>query len=116
MLLDLVVLQTVNLQVLEALTKLPGWEQECGESANSIADALGQDPASVKLIAQLASAMQKAQEEVNKYMKTFEPYSFLWTKDLAAEYAAFLATKPELEVGSISTCHCLNKSDSTLIV
>ena len=91
--------------MLEALEKLPGWEQECGESADSIADAVSKDPASVKLIAQLAGAMQKAQEDVDKYMKTFEPYSFLWTKDLATEYAAFLATKPELEVGSVLTCH-----------
>ncbi len=82
----------------EALKKLPGWEQECGETTENIADAISQDTALVQLRAQLAGAMQKAQEEVSKYMKTFEPYSFLWLKDLATEYAAFLATKPELEV------------------
>lgn len=85
------------MQVLEILRKLPGWEDECSGSAETIADAVGKDPASVKIVAKLAGAMQKAQEDVSKYMKTFEPFSFLWMKDLGTEYAAFLATKPELE-------------------
>ena len=90
----------------EALRKLPGWEQECTESAESIANAVSKGPASVKVIAQLAGAMQRAQGDVDKYMKTFKSYSSLWIKDLATEYAAFLATKPELEVTLLSFRFC----------
>ena len=87
----------------DALKRLPGWEQECSESADSIADAVTQDSTSAQIVAKLAGAMQKAQGDVSRYMRTFESYSFLWMKDLATEYAAFLATKPELEVASLSS-------------
>ena len=42
--------------------------------------------------------MQGLGSEVNKFLKSFEPHAFLWQKDLVSEYAAFLATNPDLEV------------------
>ena len=37
---------------------------------------------------------------MDEFAASFDNFNFLWLKDLAGEYAAFLATNPNLEVCS----------------
>ena len=46
----------------------------------------------------LTGAIQSAKQGVEDFSRSFDQFSFLWMKDLAAEYSAFLATNPNLEV------------------
>ena len=47
----------------------------------------------------LTGSVEGAKTVVREYLATFEKYAFLWQKDLATEYAKFMATNPTLEVG-----------------
>lgn len=82
------------------MRQLPGWVEEGCDSAEAIAEAVRQSPSTADMIAHLSGATKGLQVLVEQHLKTFEPYAFLWLKDLASEYAAFIATKPDLEVRS----------------
>lgn len=97
----------IYLQVLSAVKELPGWEPEGLDSPEAIYEAVSSNAELNSIIARLSGAVQDLQVKVDRYMETFEPFSFLWLKDLSHEYSAFLATKPELEVGEITlVCRC----------
>ncbi len=48
----------------------------------------------------LTGSIEGAKAVVREYLATFDKYAFLWQKDLATEYAKFMATNPTLEVRS----------------
>lgn len=61
----------------------------------------------------LTGSVEGAKTVVREYLATFEKYAFLWQKDLATEYAKFMATNPTLEVGvqvifQCSRARCFN--------
>ena len=90
----------MSVQVLAALETLPRWERGGLGSSGTNAEVVSRHSEAAVVVAKLAGAMQNLQPGVDSYMQTFEPLSFLWLKDLASEYAAFLATSPQLEVRS----------------
>ena len=58
----------------------------------------------------LTGAIMSAKQGVDEFAGSFDCFSFLWLKDLAGEYAAFLATNPNLEVRAL---HDLPRSPSS---
>ena len=47
----------------------------------------------------LSGAVEIATAGVSKYVEAFNNFAFLWQRDLASEYAKFVATHPTREVG-----------------
>ena len=50
----------------------------------------------------LSGSVEIATEGVGQYVAAFNAFSFLWQRDLASEYANFMATHPNLEVRSLA--------------
>lgn len=46
----------------------------------------------------LGQAMEGSRAGVTSFLGSFEHVSFLWQRDIATEYAKFVATKPKLKV------------------
>jgi len=46
----------------------------------------------------LSGMVAIAAEGVGTYVEAFNAFAFLWQRDLASEYAKFMATHPQLEV------------------
>ncbi len=46
----------------------------------------------------LSGMVAIAAEGVGMYVEAFHAFAFLWQRDLASEYAKFMATHPQLEV------------------
>ena len=51
----------------------------------------------------LSGAVEIATAGVSKYVEAFNSFAFLWQRDLASEYAKFVATHPTREVGVYSS-------------
>ncbi|KAK9794950.1 hypothetical protein WJX73_010224 [Symbiochloris irregularis] len=60
-------------------------------------ELIAQDKEIVKAVLLLTGAIEGAEQAVQKYTATFDTFAFLWKTDLATEYAAFIATNPNLE-------------------
>jgi hypothetical protein len=46
----------------------------------------------------LAGVVEASTAGLPTFLNSFESFSFLWQRDIATEYAKFLATAPKLEV------------------
>ena len=69
-----------------------------GAEPKTFYDLLVAEKDIVRMVLLLTGAIQSAKQGVGDFAKSFDQFSFLWMKDLAAEYATFLATNPNLEV------------------
>ena len=56
----------------------------------------------VQAVLGLSGAVEIATAGVSKYVEAFNNFAFLWQRDLASEYAKFVATHPTREVGLYS--------------
>ena len=83
------------------MQRLPSWVAAGSELPISMHKELSKGPETAKLTAKISGAMLGLQDRVDGYLRTFEPFAFLWLKDLASEYTVFLDTKPELEVEAL---------------
>lgn len=61
-------------------------------------DMIARDKQIVKVVLLLTGSIEGTKESVLEYISSFDKYKFLWQKDLATEYAAFMSTSPSLEV------------------
>ena len=90
------------LQVLSTAKQLPMWGAEAtadkAAEPKTFYDLLVAEKDIVRMILLLTGAIQSAKQGVADFAKSFDQFSLLWMKDLAAEYATFLATNPNLEV------------------
>lgn len=73
-------------------------------SAATYYDMIARDKQIVKVVLLLTGSIEGTKESVLEYISSFDKYKFLWQKDLATEYAAFMSTSPSLEV-----CHAHKK-------
>ena len=85
-------------QILSAAKQLPAWGQELGAAGATLYEALVREKDIVRLVLLLTGAITSTKAGVDEFAASFDCFSFLWLKDLAGEYAAFLATNPNLEV------------------
>lgn len=95
----------MRMQVLSAVNQLPLWEGDTTNSSGDVYNMVSRNETVMDLSARLACLTQGIQGEIDKFLKTFEPYAFLWQKDLVSEYATFLATNPDLEVSPSTQLH-----------
>lgn len=86
------------MQTLASLKKLDVWKG-APIKGKTLYDIAVNDENVKKALHVLRRATEGAQKRVATYFTSFEPFSFLWRKDLASEYAAFMAKNPQLEVG-----------------
>ena len=102
------------LQVLGCAKQLEVWGGEA-DSLTTYYDMIAQDREVVKMVLLLTGSIEGMKENVLQYIGHFNQYSFLWQKDLATEYAAFMSTNPSLEVRgwllsgcahSLAACAC----------
>ena len=61
-------------------------------------ELISRDKEIVKVVLLLTGSIEGAKQGVLDYTATFDKFAFLWRTDLAVEYAAFIATNPNLEV------------------
>ena len=87
------------LQILSCGKQLQVWSGKAG--AATYYDMIARDKEIVKVVLLLTGSIEGTKESVLEYISSFDKYKFLWQKDLATEYAAFMATSPSLEVGSL---------------
>ena len=84
------------------------WSGKAG--ATTYYDMIARDKEIVKVVLLLTGSIEGTKESVLEYIASFDKYKFLWHKDLATEYAAFMATSPSLEVWSpagTAVCLCI---------
>ena len=102
------------LQVLGCAKQLEVWGGEA-DGLTTYYDMIAQDREVVKMVLLLTGSIEGMKENVLQYIGHFNQYSFLWQKDLATEYAAFMSTNPSLEVRgwllsgcafSLAACAC----------
>lgn len=86
------------LQILSCGKQLQVWGNK--SSAATYYDMIARDKQIVKVVLLLTGSIEGTKESVLEYIASFDKYKFLWQKDLATEYAAFMSTSPSLEVGS----------------
>ena len=72
------------------------WSGKAG--ATTYYDMIARDKEIVKVVLLLTGSIEGTKESVLEYISSFDKYKFLWQKDLATEYAAFMSTSPSLEV------------------
>lgn len=87
---------TVVLQILSCGKQLQVWGGQGG--ATTYYDMIARDKEIVKVVLLLTGSIEGTKESVLEYISSFDKYKFLWQKDLATEYAAFMSTSPSLEV------------------
>ncbi len=85
------------LQVLGCAKQLEVWGGEA-DGLTTYYDMIARDREVVKMVLLLTGSIEGMKENVLQYIGHFNQYSFLWQKDLATEYAAFMSTNPSLEV------------------
>lgn len=78
--------------------QLQVWGGKSG--ADTYYDMIARDKQIVKVVLLLTGSIEGTKESVLEYISSFDKYKFLWQKDLATEYAAFMSTSPSLEVQS----------------
>ena len=86
-----------RLQVLGCAKMLRMWGRE-GDAPATFYDLIARDKEIVKVVLLLTGSIEGAKQGVLDYTLTFDKFAFLWRNDLAVEYAAFIATNPNLEV------------------
>lgn len=84
------------LQILSCGKQLQVWSGKAG--ATTYYDMIARDKEIVKVVLLLTGSIEGTKESVLEYISSFDKYKFLWQKDLATEYAAFMSTSPSLEV------------------
>ena len=77
---------------------------------------IARDKEIVKVVLLLTGSIEGTKESVLEYISSFDKYKFLWQKDLATEYAAFMSTSPSLEVCYTQAAYCNNELESEQIV
>ena len=87
------------LQILSCGKQLQVWGGKAG--AATYYDMIARDKEIVKVVLLLTGSIEGTKESVLEYISSFDKYKFLWQKDLATEYAAFMSTSPSLEVTSL---------------
>ena len=92
------------LQILSCGKQLQVWGGKAG--AATYYDMIARDKEIVKVVLLLTGSIEGTKESVLEYISSFDKYKFLWQKDLATEYAAFMSTSPSLEV-SCSAAYAL---------
>ncbi len=98
----------LTLQILSCGKQLQVWGGKAG--AATYYDMIARDKEIVKVVLLLTGSIEGTKENVLEYISSFDKYKFLWQKDLATEYAAFMSTSPSLEVTSLLLsrgCHAL---------
>lgn len=86
-----------TLQILSCGKQLQVWGG--GKAgATTYYDMIARDKEIVKVVLLLTGSIEGTKESVLEYISSFDKYKFLWLKDLATEYAAFMSTSPSLEV------------------
>lgn len=75
-------------------------------SAATYYDMIARDKQIVKVVLLLTGSIEGTKESVLEYISSFDKYKFLWQKDLATEYAAFMSTSPSLEVQDTLAPQC----------
>lgn len=75
------------------------WGRETDAPA-TFYELIARDKEIVKVVLLLTGSIEGAKQGVLDYTLTFDKFAFLWRQDLATEYAAFIATNPNLEVPS----------------
>lgn len=91
------------LQILSCGKQLQVWSGKAG--ATTYYDMIARDKEIVKVVLLLTGSIEGTKESVLEYISSFDKYKFLWQKDLATEYAAFMSTSPSLEVWQpVATC------------
>ena len=85
------------LQVLGCSKQLPVWGHLKPEDGTFFS-FISKNEKVTQAMDLMATVLEGAKDSVNAYLTTFQPFAFLWQKNLATEYAAFVATNPELEV------------------
>lgn len=85
-----------SLQILSCGKQLQVWGGKAG--AATYYDMIARDKEIVKVVLLLTGSIEGTKESVLEYISSFDKYKFLWLKDLATEYAAFMSTSPSLEV------------------
>lgn len=94
----------LTLQILSCGKQLQVWGGKAG--AATYYDMIARDKEIVKVVLLLTGSIEGTKESVLEYISSFDKYKFLWQKDLATEYAAFMSTSPSLEVLAFScSCH-----------
>ncbi|KAK9865923.1 hypothetical protein WJX84_001850 [Apatococcus fuscideae] len=87
---------TAAKQVLSCAKQLPVIAPEPDGPATYF-DMIACDKDIALVLLLLTGSVEGAKIVVREYLATFEKYAFLWQKDLATEYAKFMATNPTLE-------------------
>ena len=88
------------LQVLQCAKQLPVMAPQPDGPATYF-DMIACDKSIALVLLLLTGSVEGAKAVVREYLATFDKYAFLWQKDLATEYAKFMATNPTLEVGAL---------------
>ncbi|DBA69380.1 TPA: Dynein gamma chain, flagellar outer arm [Trebouxia sp. C0005] len=82
-------------KILSCGKQLQVWGGKAG--AATYYDMIARDKEIVKVVLLLTGSIEGTKESVLEYISSFDKYKFLWQKDLATEYAAFMSTSPSLE-------------------
>lgn len=94
----------VRFQVVSCTQHLRVWVDDGQSGTASFLDLLSKDERISAALAAAADALGDTGRVVDDHLASFQQFCFLWTKDLAIEYAAFIAAKPSLEVSPTCTC------------
>ena len=81
-------------QVLGCTKQLALWGNQLG----TFHDLSVKDARITNLTACIVSSEHVAPAAVAGYLRKFDQFAFLWEKDLATEYQAFISSRPNLEV------------------
>lgn len=83
-----------------ATKQLPVWDELAAQSGADCSGLVAKNAKVAETVQSLSCVMAAVKADVEAYVASFQPFSFLWQTDLAVKYAAFMATNPQLEV-----CH-----------
>jgi hypothetical protein len=88
-----------------ATKQLPVWDELAAQSGADCFGLVAKNGKISETVQSLSSVMAAVKADVDAYVASFHPFSFLWQTDLAVKYAAFMATNPQLEVCHIYLFH-----------
>lgn len=103
-------------QVLICCKQLPTWVDVNAHGSGNFHDHLVKSDKVTSELGSLKTIMDSSKRGIDTYLTAFQPFAFLWQKDLATEYAAFLATKPGLEVSTVGCCTVVCRLRGVLLV
>ena len=70
----------------------------------------------LQVLAGMGGVMAGDQAELAAFLRTFERFAFLWQRDAASEYEAFVAAGPSLGVGPADALACGDATAVPIIV